>query len=121
MSNPCHFGAVLPRKFPHILEQIFLYLDYESFKTCFEVCKTWKELMVSDRVQREAKDIFYAEIEEDNKKLVRAAREGRMSIIIRLLSINMVDINIMSNMIDLYDEEQQEAAAGFVRHRRPPL
>ena len=72
MSNPCHFGAVLPRKFPHILEQIFLYLDYESFKTCFEVCKTWKELMVSDRVQRKAKDTFYVEIEEDKKKLVRA-------------------------------------------------
>ena len=107
MSNPCHFGAVLPRKFPHILEQIFLYLDYESFKKCLEVCKTWNKLIMSELVHRKAKDIFYAEIEEDEKKLVRAAREGRMTIIIGLLSTNMVNINKRSN-IDNYDDEEDE-------------
>ena len=106
MSNPCHFGAVLPRKFPHILEQIFLYLDYESFKTCFEVCETWNKLIMSDLVHRKAKEIFYAEIEEDEKKLVRAAREGRMSIIMGLLSTNLVDISMWSK-IDQYDYDYE--------------
>jgi len=106
MSSPCHFGAVLPRKFPHILEQIFLYLDYESFKTCFEVCKTWNELIMSELVQRRAKDIFNAEIKEDERKLVRAAREGRMPIIMGLLSTNLVDISMWSN-IDKYNYDYE--------------
>ena len=86
MSNPCQFGEVLPKNFPHIQEQIFLCLDYESFKACFEVCKTWREHIMSKLVQSKAKNLFSEEIKEDGKKLVRAAREGKMTIIIRLLS-----------------------------------
>ena len=107
MSSPCQFGEVLPRNFPHILEKIFLNLDYETFKTCFEVCKTWRELIMSELLQKKAMCIFYAEIEEDEKKLVGAAREGRMTIIIGLLSTNMVNINKRSN-IDNYDDEEDE-------------
>ena len=89
MSSPCQFGEVLPRSFPHILEQIFLYLDYKSFKTYFKVCKAWREHITSELVQRKAKDIFSVEIEEDGKKLTLAAREGRITIIIGLLSTSM--------------------------------
>ena len=60
---------------------------------------------MSELVQRKAKDIFYAEIEEDNKKLVRAAREGRMTIIIGLLSTNMVNINIDPHIGDEYSDD----------------
>ena len=60
---------------------------------------------MSELVQRKAKDIFSEEIEEDEKKLVRAAREGRIAIIIRLLSTNMMDINLSCN-IDQYDDDE---------------
>ena len=102
MSSPCQFGEVLPRDVPHILEKIFFNLDYESYKRCLEVCKTWKELIMSQLVQRKAKNIFNVEIKEDEKKLVLAAREGRITVIIGLLSTNMLDINLRSH-IDCYD------------------
>ena len=59
---------------------------------------------MSELVRRKAKDIFYEEIEEDEKELIRAAREGRMIIIISLLSTNMLNINVRSS-IDHYDDE----------------
>ena len=108
MSSPCPFGALLPRSFPHILEEIFLYLDYESFKTCFEVCKIWREHIKSDLLQRKAKDIFSAEIEEDGKKLTAAAREGRITFILGHLSTNMVDINMWFNS-DYHDEADNDS------------
>ena len=57
---------------------------------------------MSELVRKKAMGIFYAEIEEDEKKLVRAAREGRMSIVMGLLSTNLVDISMWSK-IDQYD------------------
>ena len=62
---------------------------------------------MSELVRRKAKDIFHVEIEEDEKKLVLAAREGRMKIIMGLLSTNIVDINMDSN-IDCYDDSDEE-------------
>ena len=108
MSSPCKYGALLPKNFPHILEKIFLYLDYESFKTCFEVCKTWRELIMSDLVQRKAKGFFSVEIEDDGKKLTAAAREGRITIIVGLLSTNMVDINMWFDIGWEEDSEEEE-------------
>ena len=62
---------------------------------------------MSQLVQRKAKDIFYLEIKEDEKKLVLAAREGRITVIIGLLSTNMLDINRWSH-IDHHDDEYPE-------------
>jgi len=63
---------------------------------------------MSELLQKKAMCIFYVEIEEDEKKLVRAAREGRMTIIIGLLSTNMLNINNHSN-IDNYDDEEEDS------------
>jgi len=49
---------------------------------------------MSELIQRKAKNIFSKEIKEDDKKLVRAARAGRIRIIIRLLSTYMGDIDM---------------------------
>ena len=86
MSLLCQYGELLPRNYPHILEKIFLFLDYESFKICFKVCTTWRELIISELLKRKAKDTFSLEIEEDGRKLTLAAREGRITIIRGLLS-----------------------------------
>ena len=52
---------------------------------------------MSQLVQRKAEDIFFVEIAKDEKKLVLAARQGRNTVIIGLLSTNMVDINMWFN------------------------
>ena len=98
--GPCRFNTLLPRSFPHILETIFLHLDYESFKTCFEVSNAWKELLNSESVQKKAKDVFSVEIAKDEIKLVRASAEGNTEMIRRLLSTNMLDINCHCNLFD---------------------
>ena len=75
----CRFSEVLPRNFPHILEMIFLHLDYESFKTCYEVCKMWSEFILSDSIQRKAKLVFSREVVKDANKLLKASRDGKIS------------------------------------------
>jgi len=67
---------------------------------------------MSELVQRRAKDIFSVEIEEDEKKLVMAAREGRITIIKGLLATNMVNINKLSN-IDQDCEDEDTATPLF--------
>ena len=89
----CRFSEVLPRNFPHILEMIFLHLDYESFKTCYEVCKMWSEFILSDSIQRKAKLVFSREVVKDASKLLKASRDGNIKVITRLLSTRMLDIN----------------------------
>ena len=38
------FGKLFDRNVPHILENIFFSLDYDSFMVCAKVCKTWERL-----------------------------------------------------------------------------
>ena len=38
------FGKLFVRSVPHILENIFFSLDYDSFMVCAKVCKTWERL-----------------------------------------------------------------------------
>ena len=99
-AGPCRFNALLPRCFPHILEKIFFHLNYESFKTCFEVSNTWKELLNSESVQKRAKNVFSVEIVKDEMKLASASGEGNTEMIRRLLSTNMLDINCDCELFD---------------------
>ena len=78
---------------PHVLEKIFLSLDYESYKTCLEVSNDWRELLTSESYQRKAKDLFQEEITEDEQKLWDAAWTGNIENITRLLSSGMLDVN----------------------------
>ena len=41
----CEFDKLFKRNVPHILENIFFSLDFNSLRTCGEVCNKWKELM----------------------------------------------------------------------------
>ena len=54
---------------PHILEAIFFSLDYESYKMCLEVNKTWKDLLTSERYITKGRSVFYKDIQVDEKKL----------------------------------------------------
>jgi len=64
--------------------------------------------MMSELLQRKVKGIFSDEIEEDGRKLILAAREGRITFITGLLSTNMVDINKLSYIRWEEESEKEE-------------
>ena len=41
------FDLLFQRSVPHILEKIFLSLDYKTFKACHKVCAAWGETLAS--------------------------------------------------------------------------
>jgi len=92
-SPHSQWRKVLRGDIPHILEQIFIYLDYESLKTCFEVGKDWRKILKSKSFQKKAKDVFAREITKDGKKLVNASGEGNTEVIMQLLATDFLDIN----------------------------
>ena len=89
---PNSIELLFMRCVPHIVEIVFLSLDYTSYKTCFEVCKAWKELLTSFTFQRRAKQVFDKEISEDETKMLYASRYGILDEVRRLLSYDMINV-----------------------------
>ena len=92
---PCHFDQLFTVNVPDILENIFFSLDYESFKSCLEVCTAWNELLTSESYQEEGKSAFHEEILEDEGHLHNASSVGNMAEVRRHLSTCLVDVNCM--------------------------
>ena len=92
-QRPNVVDALLSKNVPHILEKIFFSLDYKSFKTCFEVNRSWKGLLKSEDFQTKSKDVFKHEIWQDEKKFLNASREGDVETVKRLLSLGLVNVN----------------------------
>ena len=93
---PCAIGTLfINTNVPHVLENIFFSLDYESYKTCLEVCKAWKELLTSEAYQEKGKYVFRDEILKEEILLYNAARDGNSDEIGRLLSTRLVDVNFV--------------------------
>ena len=61
LASACSFDFLFYRNFPHILEMIFLSLDYESYKSCAEVSNEWKALLSSERYKSKGKTLFKQE------------------------------------------------------------
>ena len=89
---PSAFDTLFKRNVPHILENIFFNLDYKSFTTCKNVNKTWKELFLTERYQRELKE-KHIEKNKNEEKLYNATKEGNAEEIKRLICDHMVDVN----------------------------
>ena len=89
----CGFEKLFSKNVPAIIEKIFFYLDYESFKTCFEICTTWRGLLTSPSFQKKAKRQFWFEIEEDELTLIKASDSGNAQEVQKLLSLGLFDIN----------------------------
>ena len=90
------FDLLFQRNVPHILEKIFLSLDFESYMACHEVSTKWRDLLASESFQRKAKATYPFE-----KKLCDAAKEGNTGRIRRLLAFGF-DINCSKNGTPLY-------------------
>ena len=70
-------NTLFAKNVPHILEKVFLNLDYESYKTCLEVNNEWKELLTSTSYQKTGKYVFHREILRDEMRLEYAIKNKR--------------------------------------------
>ena len=118
MAEDCKgFDALFARNVPHILDKIFLALDYDSFKRCQEVNNTWKQSLTSETIKTKAKTVFHKEI---SKELLNACEchdsnhydEGgkckgdNTDEVKRLLSTGMVDVNCVISDESEYEVEE---------------
>ena len=53
------FEKLITQARPHILEKICLSLDYETFKSCLEVNKSWRAILTYETFQRKARQNPY--------------------------------------------------------------
>ena len=64
-ENCTGFDTLFAKNVPHILEKIFLSLDYQSFKRCQEVNNAWKQSLTSETIKNKAKTVFHEEISKE--------------------------------------------------------
>ena len=93
MLNHCGFATLFSKNVPHILEKIFSYLDYNSYKKCLEVNKSWKELLTSEKYKLKGKSVFNKDILKDECKLLEASQRGDQEEVRTLLLSGMVNVN----------------------------
>ena len=92
-SNPTGFDKLLNKNVPHILEKIFLSLDYDSFMKCHKVCNAWSELLGTESFKRRSKALYQDEMVVD---LFKAIVTGNIKKITRLLAIG-ININVIKD------------------------
>ena len=61
------FQALFDKNVPHILENIFSFLDYDTFKACRVVCKGWNELPSSQSYEKITKKLLGEKLANENK------------------------------------------------------
>ena len=98
MAAACEFDKLFTKTVPHIHEQIFFSMDYESFKKCLKVSKSWNNLLTSESFLKRGKYVFCEDIQ---RELRLAAERGNVDIIRRVFSSFMVDVNFMTEGIEL--------------------
>ena len=89
------FDTLFRKSLTHILEKIFLSLDYESFQTCYDVSHQWKGFITSDFFQKKAKDTFSYEIDCDEMSLCEESHLGNYDEVKNLLSYGLIDVNFI--------------------------
>ena len=62
----CAIDILFTKNVPHILEKVFLSLDYESYKNCCGVNNSFCAILTSESIIREAKSLFSEEIIQDD-------------------------------------------------------
>ena len=93
-SDFCAYDTLFTQSVSHIHEKIFFSLDYESFKRCLEVSKTWNELLRSESFQKKTKCVFREEIVREAIYLFEASVEGNTQKVRRHLSGGMVNLDL---------------------------
>ena len=92
------FDTLFTRNVPHILENIFFSLDYQSFKTCMNVNEAWKALFSSDAYKRRSQELRI-EKQMNETKLQDFIREGNAEEVKRLNTL-LADVNTNNCLIE---------------------
>ena len=95
---PCDFETLFTKHVPHLLEKIFFYLDYQSYKACLEVSNVWKELLTSKSYIKKGQYVFHREILKDEILLYSASGNGYHNEVKKLLTTRMVNLSRQSFM-----------------------
>ena len=90
------FDKLFDISVPHILEKIFLSLDYKTYKACLEVSPS------SEPFCKKAKSLFEIKISQDHERLWVYAWRGDTYEVWRLVSTAMFDINRVSHSSPIY-------------------
>ena len=79
------FDPLFSKSVPHILEDIFASLDYDSFMACHNVCKVWNELLSFQSYQQIAEKLL-KEKEEGEEELCEASSTGNLDQVEHLIT-----------------------------------
>ena len=91
MVPVCEFNRLLSISVLHIHEKIFLSLDYQSYKNCQYVCKSWKDLLTSQFFQIWSESVYCKDIRIELRQNVWL---GNVNKIKKILSLFTVDLNV---------------------------
>ena len=76
------FKSLFMKSVPHILENIFLSTDYNSFKECGKVCKTWNDLTTSRAYQEK----MLEKRKQSEEDLCNYSKQGNAELVKKLLA-----------------------------------
>ena len=96
IETHCPFDTLFTKNVPHILEDIFLSLDFESYTECLEVNKTWNRMLTSQSFKKKAQ----LEFPDLQKELWLASMWGKDEKVRRIISSGMVDVNLVGGFND---------------------
>ena len=103
----CEFDKLFAKSVPHVVEKIFLCLDFRSFQNCLEVSTSWKDILSSNSFLKKGKSVFSTN--EMYHILVQAAVEyiqkGNADEVRRIFSSGMVDENFVIKRNAKYELE----------------
>ena len=68
MTPACEFDRLITKSVLHIHDKIFFSLDYESYKKCLEVSKSWNDLLTSEYFLRRGKSLFCEDLQKVKMK-----------------------------------------------------
>ena len=79
-TSQSDFDMLFTKNVPHIHAKIFLSMDYDSFKSCLMVSKTWNKLLTSESFKKMGKSKF-------ELWLFDATKAGYADVVHRLLQL----------------------------------
>ena len=88
----CEFDKLFVIRVLHIHEKIFFSLDYNSFKNCQKVCKSWHNMLTSESSLRWRKSVFREAIQEE---LISAIFNGQTEVVRETLSNEMIEVDFL--------------------------
>ena len=88
----CEFDRLFAIRVLHIHEKIFFSLDYNSFKNCQEVSKSWYNLLTSESSQRWHRSVFREAIQGE---LETAIRNDQKEVVREMISNGMAEVDCM--------------------------